>query len=299
MNANAPDPSSPSPRGANSAPAAQSLSTAPITPLDITHSHSTPLGLLIVGGSFDPPHRWHTHIAESARQWLSRENPAQTNTGKVDWHTLFVPAAHSPLKTRGPIAPDADRLALLRLAIAPLPNTHIWTDELDRAAYELRTNPNAHTPSYTLDTLTRLATLFRAAAHPDQPPPTLRLLIGTDQALSFHRWHEPRRIIALAPPIVLLRPPVATRADLRAHLVETGFWSATELDRWEDSTLIAETNPVSSTDLRAHLADPTTHAEVLNAPEQFGLTPAVAREIARRNLYGTPTNPPPNTPQKP
>lgn len=298
MNANAPDSSSPSPRGSNSAPTAQSLSTAPITPLDISQSFSTPLGLLIVGGSFDPPHRWHTHIAESARQWLSRENHGQGDTRKVDWHTLFVPAAHSPLKSRGPVASDADRLALLRLAIAPLPNTHIWTDELDRAAYELRTNPNAHTPSYTLDTLTRLASLLRAATHPDQPPPTLRLLIGTDQALSFHRWHEPRRIIALAPPIVLLRPPIATRNDLRTHLAETGFWSAAELNRWENSTLIAETNPVSSTDLRARLANPATRAEVLNSPERFGLTQTVKQEIARRGLYTTP-DPPPNTLAKP
>ena len=184
------------------------------------------------------------------------------------------------------------------MRIRDSPNTHIWTDELDRAAHEARTSPNAHTPSYTLDTLTRLTTLFRAAAHPDQPPPTLRLLIGTDQALSFHRWHEPRRIIALAPPIVLLRPPIATRADLRTHLTETGFWSAPELDLWESSTLIAETNPVSSTDLRTRLASPTTRAEVLNTPERLGLTRTVAQEIARQRLNATPA-PPPNALPKP
>ena len=74
------------------------------------------------GGSFDPPHLWHTKIASAARRQVFGPK------GVV----VFVPAARSPHKKHGPVASDEDRVAMLRLATRRMKRCVIWTDEIDR-----------------------------------------------------------------------------------------------------------------------------------------------------------------------
>lgn len=128
----------------------------------------------IFGGSFDPVHIGHLWIAEAARE--------QCRMDEVRW----IPAAVSPLKQGGPIASDADRLAMVRLAIS-------GNDKFTVDQRELRRGET----SYTVDTLTELATEFSG----DE----LFLIIGSDSLMSLDRWHQPSRILDLITPVVIQR----------------------------------------------------------------------------------------------
>src|ERR671936_550065 len=87
----------------------------------------------VFGGTFDPVHLGHLASAEEAAYRLCLPR------------VLFVPAQRQPLKDAGPHASAADRLAMLRLAVADNPCFAVSTAELDRPA-----------PSYTVDTLRAL-----------------------------------------------------------------------------------------------------------------------------------------------
>ena len=76
------------------------------------------LGLF--GGSFDPVHTGHLVLADSCA--------GQAALDEV-W---FVPAVRQPLKPSGPQASDADRLEMLRLALADRPRFEVSQLEIER-----------------------------------------------------------------------------------------------------------------------------------------------------------------------
>lgn len=193
-----------------------------MTPLSI--SRDAP-GVLLFGGSFDPPHRWHVSIAAAARELLFGP------LGCV----LMVPAARNPLKDKGPNASDADRVAMLRLATREVERVTVWTDELDRAGR-----------SFTIDTVKRLRSVLG-----EMP---IRLLIGADQAADFHRWREYRQLLELAEPAVVLRPPVDTAIKLALQLDRAGVWTEEDVEAWTSRIVPGPVWDVSSTSLRAALA---------------------------------------------
>ena len=138
--------------------------------------HLTPDGpVVLFGGSFDPPTLAHITLASLAAEALSASR------------LVYVLAAVSPHKLNQPPASDDDRLAMLRLALLDCPQAEVDTRELHRSG-----------PSYTIDTLTE----WRSEV---EPTCTLRLLIGTDQARVFHRWHRWRDILSLTTPAVMVR----------------------------------------------------------------------------------------------
>ncbi|HWB19647.1 MAG TPA: nicotinate (nicotinamide) nucleotide adenylyltransferase [Phycisphaerales bacterium] len=161
-----------------------SLSSTPHTPLS---SHiavqNTPTRILIVGGTFDPPHIAHTRLAQLAADRLGCER------------IVFVPAHVSPFKAGAPPTDAEHRLAMLALALADVPNAKISTIEIDRG------RTHSEKPSYTIDTLRELRTQreFQDAE--------LFLLMGCDQALEFHRWKDWQEILKCARPVVLIRSP--------------------------------------------------------------------------------------------
>lgn len=232
---------------------------APISPLRVARDAPA---LLLLGGSFDPPHAAHVRQARAA---LRRAMPRGT------WLVL-VPAARSPHKRRGPRVTDRDRLAMLRAAFAPVRRCAIWTDELDRARAARRAaSPGTPaTASYWVETLERL----RATC----PVASVGFLIGSDQAAAFHRWRRPRDIMELARPLVVLRPPVRTRGALRRVMARSGFWTATELDEWAARVVRCPLMDTSSTALRRVLTG-TAGAALVDLP------PAVGAYIDRRGLY--------------
>ena len=185
--------------------------------------------VILFGGSFDPPHKAHIHLPLVVRQQIER-----TLEGEA-W-LLLVPAARSPHKQGPPRATDAQRLEMLNLAAGHLPRTGVWTDELDRPS-----------PSFTIDTVQRLRRWLDEHSGENV---TIRLLIGADQAAEFHRWREPRAILALARPLVLLREKASDQSSLLQQLEAAAFWTADELNQWGAGVVPVGLLPVSSTDVR-------------------------------------------------
>lgn len=131
------------------------------------------IGLL--GGTFDPVHIAHLHVAACALHELGLDE------------VRFVPAGAPPHKPDRAVSPPLDRLQMLELATAGTPRLEV--DPIDLAA---------HAPSYTSELLERVR-----ARHPDD---ALWFIIGADSLSEFHTWHEPERIIATARLAVAVRP---------------------------------------------------------------------------------------------
>lgn len=203
--------------------------------------------LILFGGSFDPPHIGHIRLPQLARKKLRADA------------VLYIPAARSPLKTQAPPTPAHHRLAMLRLALADEPHAAIDTFEIDQAA------DAPGPPSYTIDTLRSLRQRLG-----DEP--AMHLLIGADQLLTFDRWKDHRRILELAEPLVMLRPPLT-----RDRLLEA-LPPSLDPDRWEDALIELPPVDVSATDIRRRLRE--------GQPVEGLLDPAVLRYIQDHHLYG-------------
>jgi nicotinate-nucleotide adenylyltransferase len=136
----------------------------------------------VFGGSFDPVHHGHLIVADHARRALELTE------------VRFVPAREQPFKEGRHGASAADRLAMLRLAVAGVPGLTVDPRECRRAG-----------PSYTVDTLRELRTEFAGAE--------LSLLVGADAARDFPAWRESAAIRELAALVILTRPGSAPPED--------------------------------------------------------------------------------------
>jgi nicotinate-nucleotide adenylyltransferase len=206
----------------------------------VTPEAPTPLSIptgcghvALFGGTFDPPHLAHVTLADLGRNELERRVGAPA-------FLAFVPAARSPHKDNAPTATDAQRLAMLALAIEGLDRAGIWTDELDRATHG--------EPSYFARTLERARSML--------PGRALWFIIGADQAASFHRWRQPREMLQLARPIVLPRHPIASAAELRAAMATADFWNEKELGHWAESFVDIDLLRAASTEVRDAAGSP-------------------------------------------
>ena len=130
--------------------------------------------ILLHGGTFDPPHLAHVELPFAAMQLLEFDK------------VLFVPTHHSPLKEL-PCTSDADRLAMLELALQDCPWAEISTIELQRGG-----------TSYTIDTI-------KSLQQERQDEQILRLLIGADQWSQFKEWKDWEEILEIANPAIMPR----------------------------------------------------------------------------------------------
>lgn len=158
----------------------------------------------VFGGTFDPVHLGHLILAEQCRE-----------QGQLD-QVWFVPAASPPHKQGVEIAPFAQRVEMLALALAGQPAFAVNELERDRPG-----------PSYTVHTLEEIR-----RRHPDAE---LFLPIGSDTLLDLPTWYQPARIVGMATLLVTHRPgwpPVPAEwlreelrlppeAPLRLQLVES------------------------------------------------------------------------------
>ncbi|QDT67247.1 Nicotinate-nucleotide adenylyltransferase [Planctomycetes bacterium MalM25] len=145
------------------------------------------LGLF--GGSFDPVHNGHLRLAACCAD--------QAGLDEV-W---FLPAAVQPFKQRGPIASDADRVAMLRLATTGREGFVVSTLEIDRGGV-----------SYTVDTLRQI--------HADRPDAELFFLMGADTLRDLSNWREPDEVRRLATPLVVQRPGETLDTEIEHTRVE-------------------------------------------------------------------------------
>ncbi|MEM6333590.1 MAG: nicotinate (nicotinamide) nucleotide adenylyltransferase [Planctomycetota bacterium] len=201
--------------------------------------------VLLYGGTFDPPHLAHVAQPNRVRQAVHADA------------VIYMPAAISPLKRDRPPTPAHHRLAMLRLALADHPWAILRTDELDRAA--------DGRPSYTIDTVTALRAELPESTR-------LRLLIGADQLRLFDQWHESEKIIALAEPLVMVRPPDTAESILNAL-------PSDQRPAWQPRLVNIEPMDISSTAVRSAIIE--------GAPATDLLEPNVHNYILLNSLYRT------------
>lgn len=130
-----------------------------------------------MGGSYNPVHRGHMTVADHVRRSAGMES------------VWMVVSPQNPLKRERAAASAADRLAMVALAAKP------YGPAIEASAVEIE---QMEPPYYTIDTLDRLS-----AMHPDR---RFRLVIGSDNWLTFDRWHRAADIIARYGVTVYPRP---------------------------------------------------------------------------------------------
>ena len=172
----------------------------------------------IFGGSFDPVHVGHLAIANAALESVPLDR------------VLFVLARRAPLKERGPVAGEADRLAMLELAVAGEPRFSVSRIELDRPG-----------PSYTVDTLEALS-----------GADLLFLILGGDALAALPRWKDPDRIATLATLVVAERPGAPERAGHE----QKGTVVAFDAPRLDISSLELRARAARGRSLRYLVPDP-------------------------------------------
>lgn len=147
----------------------------------------------VMGGTFDPIHFGHLRLAEEARQALGL---AQVRV---------VPAGH-PRHRDQPCSSAEDRLAMVRLALADLPQFELDDSEV-----------RADLPSYTVPTLERL----RSELGADRP---LVLLLGVDAFLGLPSWYRWRELFDLAHIAVATRPGYALNEQYMAEELRAEYY---------------------------------------------------------------------------
>lgn len=131
--------------------------------------------LALFGGSFDPVHLGHLLVAQAALEELSLDR------------LFFIPAAQSPFKPDRHPVPGADRLRLLRLALAGNTRCEVDDQEIRRGGI-----------SYTIDTVDTYRQRF--------PGARLFYLIGADNAGALHKWRDSSRLAEYVEFLVIPRP---------------------------------------------------------------------------------------------
>ena len=132
----------------------------------------------VFGGTFDPIHVAHLAVAEAARDALGLER------------VLFVPNRQPPHKPDQVVTAAADRLAMVKAAIADNPAFEVSTVELDRDG-----------PSYTADTLEALRAQRLAAGASGE----LALILSVEALAELGSWHDAARVLALSTLVVAPR----------------------------------------------------------------------------------------------
>ena len=221
----------------------------------------------VFGGTFDPVHNGHLHVARVALQHLGLD------------HILFIPARQSPLKASGASALGKQRLAMLELAIASdeclRQAASIWDFELLQEG-----------PSYTVQTLEELSHL---RGHPGAPRAarSLYFLMGSDQFPGLPKWKNVERVFALAIPCIVLRggsdAGAAMEGEDAARAPELvaleGQLSPELIDDLGRGYLRPEPIELAATELRAEIERESLPFENNSLPR------SVANYIASEGLY--------------
>lgn len=141
----------------------------------------------ILGGTFNPIHLGHLHLA----------NQLQTKLGFDS--IRFMPAALPALKDMPSVTPE-QRAAMVKIAIANQPHFSLDTRELSRAG-----------TSYTIDTLISLREELGDEV-------SICWLMGFDAFAHLDAWHRWQELLNKAHLIVVKRPHSADLSNLNAEV---------------------------------------------------------------------------------
>jgi nicotinate-nucleotide adenylyltransferase len=148
-----------------------------------------PRNIGIFGGTFDPVHLGHLHLASLAQEALALDE------------IRFLPCKISPHKTGTPPARGPDRLAMLHLATAGIP----WAVVDD---FELRESG----PPYSFETAEAMAARFS--------DDRLFWIMGGDQWDALPSWKNPERLASCVEFAVLSRgTPLRSRIGYHLHTI--------------------------------------------------------------------------------
>jgi len=120
--------------------------------------------ICLLGGTFNPIHNGHLHIAQSLIGLLGADL------------VLFIPSGIPPHKEASVIPKGKHRLAMVRLALEEWPRFEACDIEINRSG-----------PSFTIDTIDRLRQEY-SEAH-------LIFIIGMDAFVQLKTWKESERLL--------------------------------------------------------------------------------------------------------
>jgi len=210
------------------------------------------MALGLFGGEFDPPHRAHVRVA--------REALRQARLGRL----LVAPNSRPPHRPRAS-APFADRIEMLRIAMADVAGAEISGVERDPAAG----------PHRTIDTVRRLLDSGRADH--------VVLVVGADSAALLDEWAGWRELAGMCGWLIAPRAgtdfPACARPVVLEELRGAGA-SPEDAARRPGVAAMLDMEPLgpASSALRAALAS--------GDPSADGMLPPGVAEYARgRRLY--------------
>jgi nicotinate-nucleotide adenylyltransferase len=131
--------------------------------------------IALYGGVFDPVHAAHLAVAQAAVAGAELDA------------VIFLPAASSPHKSVGPVATDAQRLAMLHAATEGEAAFSVDAWELERGGI-----------SYSVDTAAHFRTRY--------PKARLFWILGADHWARLPDWKQIEELSAMVEFLVLARP---------------------------------------------------------------------------------------------
>ena len=173
----------------------------------------------IFGGTFNPPHLGHKHLAEELKSKAGLEK------------IIIIPANTPPHKVSKELADGCHRMKMCELLFSE--------DFYEISDIELKRQGK----SYTVDTVTELKKLY--------PEDELFLIIGTDMLMSFDKWYRYEDILRAVKLCVSVRDDETKASELSAFAK-----NVLKLDSEKSEIIIADVEPwiCSSTDVRKHLS---------------------------------------------
>lgn len=181
-------------------------------------------GIALYGGSFDPPHHGHVHVALTAlEQGVKR--------GEID-RVWVVPTFRNPLRGRAPIADCEHRLEMVKRAFAPFARIKVCDIEL-RELFAC----------YTIDVVRRLR---------QTTPQPFRLVLGSDCLSTLPQWKECEELLKLASPYLIARSDAE-----RKHFeqIDTLDLPESAIQALKEGWIEAPCLDISSTRIRARLKE--------------------------------------------
>jgi nicotinate-nucleotide adenylyltransferase len=183
----------------------------------------------ILGGTFNPIHNGHLHLADRLQQTLAFEA------------IRFMPAAIPALKY-APIVSAEQRTDMVKLAIADHPKFQIDTRELERAG-----------PSYSIDSLASLRKELGDKV-------SICWLIGSDAFAKLNTWHRWHELLDHCHFVVVKRPlseELNWNAEVESLVKKKQTSDANTLKKSASGKVLIqeiEALDISSTQIRQHIA---------------------------------------------
>jgi nicotinate-nucleotide adenylyltransferase len=197
----------------------------------------------LMGGTFNPVHLAHLVAAQDARELFGLDQ------------VWFIPCSRPPHKSAGLLAPGADRVAMLKLALKGEGWARVCEVELEMGGV-----------SYTVETMRELMRL-----HPSH---RFHFILGTDSLVELHQWREIGTLLTLCDFVAIGRPGWDPAGLDQASLRLPPPWPARLLAAVRTGHMIG----ISSTEIRKRAAR--------GLSLRYLVPDAVARYMTKKALYG-------------